>query len=70
MVTFTLTDRMGSRSILPIKVSVTTDTMLNFDDDFDGHGDGDVTCKQSLLAHTHSKASFTRTVNVTVFRTV
>ena len=47
-----LTDRMDEPSILPIKVCVTIDTMLNFDDDFDRHGDGDgdgdVTCKQTL----------------------
>ena len=44
----TLMDRMGVRPILPVKVSITIDIMLNFDDDFDGHGDGDVTCKQTL----------------------
>ena len=40
----TLTDRMGSQPILLVKVSVIIDTMLNFDSDFDGHGEGDVTC--------------------------
>ena len=29
-------------------MSITTKTMLSFDGDFDGHGDGDVTCKQTL----------------------
>ena len=28
--------------------SLTIDTMLNFDGDFDGRGDGDVTCKQTF----------------------
>ena len=48
-------DRMGVQPILPIKVSVTIGTMLNFDGDFDGHGDGDITCKQTLsvLIRTH-----------------
>ena len=40
-------EKMGVQPILPIKVSVIFDTMLNFDGDFDGHGDGDVTCKQT-----------------------
>ena len=34
-----LTDRTGVQSILPIKVSITIDTMLNFDGDFHGHND-------------------------------
>ena len=46
MVTVTLTDRFGFGPILPVKVSVTIDTMVKFDDDFDG--DGDDTCKQTL----------------------
>ena len=45
--TDTLTERMGVQPILPIKVSATIDTMLNFDVDFDGHND--VTCKQALF---------------------
>ena len=47
--------RMGVQPIFPIKVSVTIGTMLNFDSDFDGHGDGDITCKQTLsvLIRTH-----------------
>ena len=52
MMTGTLIDRMGSRPILPIKVSITIGTMLNVDSDFDGHGDGDATCKQTLIWHT------------------
>ena len=35
-------DKMGVQPILFVKVSVTIDTMLNFD------GDGDVTCKQTF----------------------
>ena len=41
----TLTDRICVQLILHIKLSVTIDTKLNFDGDFDGHGDGDTTCK-------------------------
>ena len=44
----TLTDRMGVEPILPIKMSVTIDTMLNFDGDFDRHSDGDVTYKRTF----------------------
>ena len=44
----TLMDRKGVQLILPVKVSVTIGTMLNFDSDFDGHGDGDNKCKQIL----------------------
>ena len=39
MVMSSLTGRLGNIHILPIKVSVTTDTMFNFDGD--GHSDGD-----------------------------
>ena len=41
-----LTDRMGVQPIFSFQVALTIDTMLNFDGDFDGHGDG--TCKQTL----------------------
>ena len=41
-------DRLGVQPIFSIKVSVTINTMLNIDGDFDGHGDDDVTCKQTL----------------------
>ena len=41
-------DRMGVQPILPIKVSVSTETMLDFNGNFDGHSDGDVTRKQTL----------------------
>ena len=44
-------DRMGVQSILPDEVSVTIEIMLNFDGDFDRHGDGDITCKQTLSLH-------------------
>ena len=36
--TDTLTERTGVQPISPIKVSVTIQTLLNFDGDFDGHG--------------------------------
>ena len=41
-----LAERMGSIPNLPIKRSISTGTMLNFDGD--RHGDGDGTCKQAL----------------------
>ena len=34
------TDRLGSELILSAKQSITIHTMLNFDGDLDGHGDG------------------------------
>ena len=37
---------MSGQSIMLVEVSITVDTMLNFDGDFDGHVGGDVTCKQ------------------------
>ena len=43
-----LTGRMGSVPILSVKQSVSIGTMINFDGDEDGHGDGDGTCKQTL----------------------
>ena len=43
-----LTDRMGTEPILPIKQSVSIDTMINIDGDGDGDGHGDGTCKQAL----------------------
>ena len=34
--------RMGVHPIFPIKVPMTINIMLNFDGDFDGHGDVEV----------------------------
>ena len=42
-------ERICVQPILPMKVSITIGTMLNFYDEFDAHGDGDVTCKQTLM---------------------
>ena len=47
--TDTLKDRMGVQPMVPIKVSVIVDTLLNFDGDFDE--DDGVTCKQTLNIH-------------------
>ena len=47
-----LTDRLGSEPILSVKRTVTIDTMIQFDGDIDGHGDGDGTCKQALRPFT------------------
>ena len=46
----TLMNRMGVQPILPVKVSITINTMLNFDGDFDR--DGDVICKQKIRNNT------------------
>ena len=43
--------RMSVYRILPVKVSVTIDTMLNFDCQFDGDVDGAVTCKKTLSSN-------------------
>ena len=43
-----LTDIMDSRPTLPLKVSITFDTMLNFDCDFDGHRDGKANGQASI----------------------
>ena len=48
----TSTVKMAVQPILLVKVSITIDTMLNFDGDDDGHDDGDVKCKQTLQSHT------------------
>ena len=39
---------MGSVANLPIKLSVSIDTMLNFEGEGHKHGDGDGTCKQAF----------------------
>ena len=49
IVTGTLMDRMGFRSILPVKDPITIGTVLNLDADFDGHDDGEITCKQTFI---------------------
>ena len=41
---------MFLKPISSIEVSATIDSMLNVGD-FDGHGDGDVTCKQTLTSN-------------------
>ena len=38
-------DRIGMQPMVAIKVSVTIDTLLNFEGDVNGHTDADVTCK-------------------------
>ena len=50
LLTETLLDRMGVQTILPIKVSVTIDTMFNFDGDFGRHRNSHVTCKQTFIS--------------------
>ena len=51
--------RMASVPNLSVKPSVSIGTTINFDGHGDGDGDG-----------TYKQASFTRNVNVTVFRTI
>ena len=41
-------ERMGSTPNLSVKWSISIDTMLNYDGDQHGHGDGDGTCKQAF----------------------
>ena len=53
METDRLIDRMDSVSNLPVMRSVSIGTMLNFDSDRHGHGDGDGACKQSLKNSTN-----------------
>ena len=50
MVMNPLTGKMDQVSILFVidLLSITIDMMLHFDGDADGHGDGNVTCKQTL----------------------
>ena len=43
-----MTVRMGLEPILSVKRSVSIDTMIKFDGDIDGHGDG--MCKQALIS--------------------
>ena len=54
MVTGGLAGRMGLSPILPVKLSVTIDMMLNFDRHCDGDGDADGvgTCKQYFTFET------------------
>ena len=49
-----LMGRMGDVPILSVKWSVSIGTMINFDGDRDGHGDGDGTCKQAFTARIRS----------------
>ena len=44
-----MTGRMGLEPILPVRQPVTISTMLNFDSDGDGIGDGVGMCKQALI---------------------
>ena len=53
MVTGTLTGRMGSTLILPVKVPVTITTMLNFDGLNFGPNFGVDTCEQGFMAYSH-----------------
>ena len=52
---------MGVQPNLPIKLSI--DTMLDFDSDFDGHGDGDVSCKQTLRTFLHSASTYSLSIS-------
>ena len=38
----------GVQCILSVKAPVTIDTILNFNGDFEGHGEDDATCKQTF----------------------
>ena len=54
--TDTLTDRLGMQPTLPDKVSDTIDTMLNYNGDFDAHGDDDFMSKQ--ISHVRNCSRF------------
>ena len=45
-----MTVRMGLEPILSVNRSVSIDTMMKFDGDIDGHGDG--ICKQAFTVET------------------
>ena len=48
MVMDCLIEKMGSAPNLSVKWTISIDTMLNYDGDQHGHGDGDGTCKQAF----------------------
>ena len=50
---------VSTKPILPIKRSVSIDTMINREDD--GHGDGDGMSKQTLRAYSHRTKAKTKT---------
>ena len=45
------TDRQNGCANDFAQVSATTDPMLTFDGDFDGHGNGNIKCKQTFRLH-------------------
>ena len=47
--------KMGTKPILPVKQSVSIDTMINFDVHGDGDGDGDGKCKQTFRIRSRFK---------------
>ena len=53
MVMGSLTGRMASRPILPIKIPITTDTILNFDGNCNGDGVGKCKCTRSSRQSDH-----------------
>ena len=57
-------DKMSSESNLSIKRSVTIGTMINFDDDSDGHGDGDGMCNGPFTCTVSVPVSLTVTVYI------
>ena len=61
-------NRMGVQPILPVKVSVSVVTMLNFNGDFNRHGDCDVTCKQTFTSsacmHLFTRSYLRRTLRI------
>ena len=54
---------MRLEPILPVEDSITIDTMLNFDGDFDSHGNGDVTYKDASSAPLFSDNTLSGTAN-------
>ena len=62
MVMGSLSSRMGDRPILPVKLPITVDLMLNFDRDSDSGRDVVLTSKQTFTQST----KIPRTVNINV----
>ena len=60
MVTVRLKDRMGVEPILPVRRAVIISTMINFDSDSDGHGDGIGTCKHAFRTRLHQVPELTQ----------
>ena len=57
---------MDSEPNLSVKWSISIDTMLNHDGDFDGQGHGDTTCKRGPCGLTIQASSWTIVISWTI----